>query len=102
MTYYRSKTTKKIVTEKVINSLYDIYGRGAGNMVDEHILKELVEIVEDPSLDECLRHGNEGVAIVRFRELNPEISFEDAKKAIRDLKRELKIGFKPRRKQKSN
>ena len=96
MNYYRSKITGKIITDKALRNLYDIYGEADGNVVDWYIKKEVIEPVEDPSLEECIRYGNDGVAVIRFRELNEEVSFEDAKKAVRDLRRELKIPYKPK------
>ena len=65
-------------------------------MVDSYILKEVVEKVEDPSLEECIRNGNDGVAIIRFRELNKEATFEEARTAIRDLRKELGLSYKPK------
>lgn len=96
MLYYRSKITGKIITDKTIRNFYDIYGKGSGNVVDSYILKEVVEKVEDPSLEECIRNGNDGVAIIRFRELNKEATFEEARTAIRDLRKELGLSYKPK------
>lgn len=100
MNYYRSKITGKIISEKALRNLYDIYGRNSGNVVDSYILKDVLESVEDPSLEECIRHGNDGVAIIRFREMNEEATFADAKKAVQDLRRELKIPYKTKTRKK--
>lgn len=94
MNYYRSKITGKIITEKALRNLYDIYGKAEGNVVDHHILKEIIEKIEPPTLEDCIRHGNDGVAIFRFRELNEDTTFDEAKQAIRDLRYELKIPYK--------
>lgn len=93
MNYYRSKITGKIITEKALRNLYDIYGRAEGNVVDHYILKEIIEKIEPPTLEDCLRHGNDGVAIFRFRELNENVSFDDARKAVHDLRHELRIPY---------
>lgn len=97
MNYYRSTITNKIITEKVLRGLYDIYGKESGNHVDLVILKEHLEPVESPSLEDCIQHGNDGVAIIRFRELNQEASFEEAKEAIRSLRKELKRTHKKKK-----
>lgn len=94
MNYYRSKVTGKIITEKALRNLYDIYGQAEGNVVDHYILKEVIEKIDPPTLEDCIRHGNDGVAIIRFREMNEDASFEEARKAIRDLRHELKIPYK--------
>lgn len=93
MNYYRSKVTGKIITEKALRNLYDIYGQAEGNIVDHYILKEVIEKIDPPTLEDCIRHGNDGVAIIRFREMNEEASFADAKNAVQDLRRELKIPY---------
>lgn len=102
MNYFRSRITGKIITEKNLRSLYDIYGKGEGNVVDSYIMKEIVEPIDPPCFEDCLHSGNDGVAIVRFRELNPESSFEEAKKAIMDLRREFNNSHKNRKRTKRN
>lgn len=94
MKYYRSKITKKIVSEKLVRSLRDIYGK---EQLEEKT-KEILELVEDPTVEECLRNGSEGVAILRYRELNDQVSFEDAKEYIQNLRKELKIPYKTKKK----
>lgn len=94
MNYYRSKITGMIITEKTIRNLYDIYGKAPGNVVDVHIMNEVLEVVNDPSLEDCIRYGNDGVAIIRFRELNENATFEEAKSAVKGLRQELKIPYK--------
>lgn len=90
MNYYRSTITGKIVSEKALRNLYDIYGKDKGNFVDMVVTKEILEPVENPSLEECLRHGNDGIAILRYRELNENASFEEAKEFVQKIRKEMK------------
>lgn len=94
MKFYRSTITGKIVSEKAIRDLHDIYGNGPGNCVDEHILKEniLIEISE-PSIVDCLDCGNDGIAILRYRELHPDVSFEVAKNEVKKIRKKHNIPY---------
>lgn len=94
MKYYRSKITNKIVSEKLIRGLQDIYGK---EQLEEKT-KEVLDLVENPTVEDCLRNGSEGVAILRYRELNGDASFEDAKAYVQSLRKELKIPYKTKKK----
>lgn len=85
MKYYRSRYTGKIFTEKFAKLIDDLYGPGSfeydvsiGNLVP----------IGQPSLAECIKKGNESLAIYRYREIYPGTSWEDARKAIKIFKRD--------------
>ena len=94
MKYYRSRYTGKIFTEKFAKLIDDVYGPGSfeydisiGNLV----------LIEPPTLSECIKNGNESLAIYRYREMYPGTSWEDARKAVVKFKKDT-MGFKKKKK----
>lgn len=86
MKYYRSKHTGKIFNQKISKIIDMIYGKGSfeydvsnGNMVE----------IEPPSLVDCIMFGNNSLAIARYLEIYPGTEWEDGKRAIHILRKEV-------------
>lgn len=86
MKYYRSNYTGKIFTEKFAKFIDDVYGEGSFDY--DVTVGNLVEI-EPPSLLECVMHGNEALAIYRYREIYPGTSWEDGRRAVNIFKKDV-------------
>lgn len=86
MNYYKSKYTNKIIAGNFARCINYVYGEGTIEKLIES--GGLVEI-EAPTVEECVAHGGGAVAVVRYRQLNPDSSWDDASKEIRRIKKEL-------------
>ncbi len=86
MTYYKSKFTGRIIASNFARCLDYVYGR---ETVDDMIAGGDLIILEDPSVEECIRNGGGSVAVVRYMELNPDVSWNDASQMIRQMKKDM-------------
>lgn len=86
MQYYRSTITNLIVSANFVKSLDYVYGKGTvENLIGDGTLEEVVE----PSVIDCIRHGSGSVAVLRYREIHPETSWDEASSEIRKMKRDI-------------
>lgn len=89
--YYYSNITNKIVASNFIKCVDYVFGSGTvTKMVDAGHLTEL----HDPSIEECITNGSGSVAVVRYRELNPNYSWEEASKCVHEIRKRIKEGKK--------
>lgn len=86
MTYYRSKFTNRIIASNFARCLDYVYGR---NTIEDMIEDGDLIVEEAPSVEDCIKNGGGSVAVVRYMELNPDVSWNDASQEIRRLKKEL-------------
>lgn len=91
MQYYRSSITGLIVSDNFSKSLAYIFGP---NAVQKYVEDGVLIPIEAPTVNECIRHGSGSVAVVRYRELNPDCSWPEASEAVR----KIKIAMKQQRK----
>lgn len=85
MNYYRSKLTGKIFTESFLQTFGDVAKDDRGM----HIIVDVVEPIESPSVIDCIRHNSWNVAVLRYRELHPESSWDEACKAVGVIKKDI-------------
>ena len=85
--YYQSAITKKIVAENFAKCLDYVYGRGE---VEKLIEEKTLIPIEEPSVEDCLRFGSGSVAVIRYRELNPDTSWAEASKAVRHISKAIR------------
>lgn len=81
--YYKSLFTKKIVTERYFPYVDDIFGP------DWSKTRALIEI-EPPSVIECIRHGNDLTAILRYREIHSNATLTEARKMVAAIKKDIR------------
>lgn len=87
MNYYRSEQTNLIVSGNFIKALDYVHGKGTVNkLIEDGVLKE----IEDPSVEDCILHGSGSVAVLRYRELHPDISWDDARIEVRKIQKEIR------------
>lgn len=85
--YYQSAITNKIIAENFAKCLDYVYGRGeVENLIEDGKLK----VIEEPSIEECLKCGSGSVAVLRYRELNPDATWEEASKAVRKISKQMR------------
>lgn len=86
MQYYLATKTDKIVSHNFTKSVEYIYGKGTvENLVEEGILTP----IDAPSIEDCILYGSGSVAVVRYMEQNPGVTWSDASHAIWEMKAEL-------------
>lgn len=86
--YYKSKLTNKILTDSVRYAVDSVYGTGT---FEDLINESVVMPVEEPTVEECLVHGTNSAACLRYRELHPECaSFAEARSAVMDIRNRIK------------
>lgn len=86
MQYYRSKITNLIVSGNYAKALNYVYGKNTiEKLVEEHTLEE----IKEPSVIDCVRYGSGSVAVVRYRELHPEASWDEASAEIRKIRKDI-------------
>ena len=84
--YYRSRYTGKIFTKRFASILDDIYGPGC---FDYDITIGNLIPIEPPSLVDCIKDGNDRLAVFRYREIYKGTSWDDARNAIVLLKKDV-------------
>lgn len=84
MEYYKSKFTNKIVASNYARCLNYVYGR---DTIDRMLARGDLEVVENPSVEELVNYGGGSVAVIRYRELHPDVSWDKAVEAVRDIKK---------------
>lgn len=89
MNYYRSEITGKILSDVSLGTFYNVYGRGADNIVDSSIKGYVLKQIDPPEVIECVKHGCGATAVIRYREVHPECSLKEARKAVRLMKKDL-------------
>lgn len=86
--YYKSKITNKILTDSVRYAVDSVYGP---DTFEDLINESVVIPVEDPSVEDCLVHGTNSAACLRYRELHPECgSFAEAREAVMEIRNRIK------------
>ena len=85
MQYYRSTATGKIMSENSLRVLNDIFG---GDTVSSMMSDGLLEIVEEPSVIDCICSGNMATAITRYREIHG-CGLADAKKNVYAIRSDM-------------
>ena len=78
MQYYRSSATGKILGEKSLNILNDVFG---DETVSKMVSDGLLVSVGEPSVVECIRSGNLISAFARYREIH-NCTMDEAKRAV--------------------
>lgn len=86
MTYYKSKFTGRIIASNFARCLDYVYGR---ETVNDMIAEGDLIILDDPSVEDCIRNGGGSVAVVRYMELNPDVTWNDASQMIRQMKKDM-------------
>lgn len=87
--YYYSNITDKIVANNFIKCVDYVFGAGTvTKMVEAGHLTEL----KNPTIEECIANGSGSVAVVRYREINPDCSWEEASKCVREIRKRIKSG----------
>lgn len=81
--YYKSLFTKKIVTERYLSYMDDVFGPNWNRW------GVFVEI-EPPSVIECIRHGNDLTAILRYREIHSNATLTEARKMVAAMKKDVR------------
>lgn len=84
MEYYKSKFTGKIVAANYARCLNYVYGR---DCIDRLLARGDLEVVIEPTVEELVQYGGGSVAVLRYRELHPEVSWEEASTIVRDIKK---------------
>lgn len=84
MEYYKSKFTNKIIAANYARCLNYVYGR---DTIDRMLARGDLEVVINPSVEELVQHGGGSVAVIRYRELHPDASWDEAATAVRDIKK---------------
>lgn len=88
MQYYRSKVSGKYFTENFLN-LFDPRNDISEDASPHKVLVDVMEPVESPSVIDCLRGNSWNVAVLRYRELHPDCSWDEACKAVTEIKKDF-------------
>lgn len=87
MDYYRSKFTGKIVSGNATRIVEDIYGQDSfATMV---IFNDALERIDPPSVIDCINQGDIVLAVYRYRELNPDLSWDEAYEKVIETKKAM-------------
>lgn len=89
MNYFKSKYTNKIIAGNFARCLNYVYGEDTISRLIES--GGLVEI-EAPTVEECIMHGGGSVAVVRYRELYPDASWEYASMEVQRIRKQIREG----------
>ena len=81
MTYYRSKFTNRIIASNFARCLDYVYGR---ETVEDMIEAGDLIVEEAPTVEDCIKNGGGSVAVVRYMELNPDVTWNDASQESTD------------------
>ena len=92
MNYFKSKYTNKIIAGNFARCLNYVYGENTISRLIES--GGLIEI-ESPTVEECIMNGGGSVAVVRYRELNPDASWEYASMEVQRIRKLLKEAKTP-------
>lgn len=82
MNYYRSTITGKFVSGNMLPHIADIFGYS-------HTIEEVLIPVEPPSIVDCILQDSMNVGILRYRELNPERSWDEAYKMVKQIRKDV-------------
>ena len=85
MKYYRSTATGKILTDASLRIVNDVFGE---DTVTNMISDDLLEIVENPSVVDCINSGNMLSAFSRYCEIH-NCTMEEAKKAVYTVRADI-------------
>lgn len=88
MKYYRSTITGKLLTGAAARNIEHVYGDGE---IDKLIANGVLELVLEPSVEECLEFGNEAAAMTRYRDIH-NCTLREAHDAIRKMRPLTKNG----------
>lgn len=87
MDYYRSKFTGKIVSGNATRIIEDIYGQDSfATMV---IFNDALVQIDPPSVIDCIDQGDIVLAVYRYRELNPDLSWDESYEKVIGMKRTM-------------
>lgn len=86
MNYYQSKFTNRIIASNFARCLNYVYGN---DTIDDMIERGELIVLDEPTLEECIRHGGGSVAVVRYMELNPDSNWDEASQEVRRIKKEI-------------
>ena len=78
--YYRSKITGNIFSTTSVVHL--IYGNDG---IDKLIREDVIEEIDTPSIEDLIKHSTKINVIMRYRELHPNCTLQEAKDAIDQL-----------------
>lgn len=84
--YYRSKHTGKIFNQKISKFIDAMYGKGS---FDYDVSNGNVVEIEPPSLIDCIMFGSNSLAISRYLEIYPGTAWEDGRRAVSILRKEV-------------
>lgn len=86
MIYYKSILTGKYVSENFVKRLEDIYG---DDIYHSHLLCSILIPSKSPTVEECIESNSINVAVIRYREIHPEYSWDEAYKHIKKIKKDM-------------
>lgn len=86
MIYYKSILTGKYVSENFVKRLKDIYG---DDIFQSYLLCSILDPISPPTVEECIKSNSINVAVIRYREIHPECSWDEAYKHVKKIKRDM-------------
>lgn len=98
MEYFRSTITGKIVTGNFVDKMADIYG---DDLLGKYIIDKILVHIDPPDVIDCLKYDSISVAVVRYQEIHPEVTWDEAWKMVKKIQKDI-LYFQSKEKEEIN